>query len=559
MVVNSAVVLIQALRLGFKAGLNGRPPPPAPANLPRSIFLNSLKRSIRLPSSSSSTVTNSVNSNSTSIKLSFKFNALLNQLNPIFRGFGNVFRSHPSTSNYSSSPILNNLNNLRSSAKSGFTASRSSIRGSGLRPSFRPSVSHGPGLQLARNFSSTGSSFGLIINNSPLALRAFGNELEKEGRGNGNGFGERKAKASRGKGKGKSRIDIKKPMVKANLLRKSKVGKNVICLEKSEVTEMEKENSFSSVRQTELEFQKYFKEVSKEGLSEKGALSAISTTLHLALDPDLSDILVRQPLNSSSPLLDRSLLSNLSELQSLYQDHRQFLSKILKVLRSLGLINSYDPFLISFENEDEGRDDDLIPRELCLEIKFEGHKKEKILDMLNHRIGEGWVKRFEGLMLFVESGEEELNLEELVREGLNSQASSIDHQVQDHQLMDSVYSEVTYSSYLTNPPNSGTQEQEDFVQIDQDQEYHNQEEHENQDQDGFSLSQTLVIPQIQLELSNHYSSNSSPTSSSSSSPSSLGSPTISEMDELDHLDLEEFEMEEDEDEEDDLMDSRVGF
>lgn len=105
--------------------------------------------------------------------------------------------------------------------------------------------------------------------------------------------------------------------------------------------------------------------------------------------------------------------------------------------------------------------------------------------MLNHRIGEGWVKRFEGLMLFVESGEEELNLEELVREGLNSQASSIDHQVQDHQLMDSVYSEVTYSSYLTNPPNSGTQEQEDFVQIDQDQEYHNQEEHENQDQDGF--------------------------------------------------------------------------
>lgn len=58
-------------------------------------------------------------------------------------------------------------------------------------------------------------------------------------------------------------------MVKANLLRKSKVGKNVICLEKSEVTEMEKENSFSSVRQTELEFQKYFKEVSKEGLSEK--------------------------------------------------------------------------------------------------------------------------------------------------------------------------------------------------------------------------------------------------------------------------------------------------
>lgn len=166
MVVNSAVVLIQALRLGFKAGLNGRPPPPAPANLPRSIFLNSLKRSIRLPSSSSSTVTNSVNSNSTSIKLSFKFNALLNQLNPIFRGFGNVFRSHPSTSNYSSSPILNNLNNLRSSAKSGFTASRSSIRGSGLRPSFRPSVSHGPGLQLARNFSSTGSSFGLIINNS---------------------------------------------------------------------------------------------------------------------------------------------------------------------------------------------------------------------------------------------------------------------------------------------------------------------------------------------------------------------------------------------------------
>lgn len=125
--------------------------------------------------------------------------------------------------------------------------------------------------------------------------------------------------------------------------------------------------------------------------------------------------------------------------------------------------------------------------------------------------------------------------------------------------MDSVYSEVTYSSYLTNPPNSGTQEQEDFVQIDQDQEHHNQEEHENQDQDGFSLSQTLVIPQIQLELSNHYSSNSSPTSSSSSSPSSLGSPTISEMDELDHLDLEEFEMEEDEDEEDDLMDSRVGF
>lgn len=248
-----------------------------------------------------------------------------------------------------------------------------------------PSSRYGPGLQLARNFSSGGPQFAQLITNAPLALRAGADELREY-----NKKLSVRAQHPSSSARAPSSKAAHQFSVNAHSKRLTASLKQALVCHDSPADELSQQSGGSAASDMDL----YFPE--PQVLCAETGHHSIVTEMVIPVDPDivmlldhrfLPDEKLQRPLS----LLDQRLCQMCQTTSEAYRLHGLRLKVVWQLLRDLAQASSADHH--SFTPNAFFEDDSLLGflpetlHQVGYKVKIRGHSAERVKELLIDRLG----------------------------------------------------------------------------------------------------------------------------------------------------------------------------
>ncbi|CAO1619596.1 unnamed protein product [Jaminaea pallidilutea] len=306
-----------------------------------------------------------------------------------------------------------------------------------------PSSRYGPGLQLARNFSSGGPQLAQLITNAPLALRAGADELREY---------HKKSSVCAQHPSSSARAPSSKAAhqfsVNAHSKRLTASLKQALVCHDSPAAELSEQSGGPAASDMDL----YFPE--PQVLCAETGHYSIVTEMVIPVDPDivmlldhrfLSDEKLQQPLS----LLDQRLCQMCQTTSEAYRLHGLRLKVVWQLLRDLAPASSADHH--SFTPNAFFEDDSLLGflpetlHQVGYKVKIRGRSAERVKELLIDRLGLEHGEWFGQLVR---------TIHEPSQAGVEEDSSSFSREVDGGQTPGSEVSGSQSSSSLLSPPSS---------------------------------------------------------------------------------------------------------
>lgn len=306
-----------------------------------------------------------------------------------------------------------------------------------------PSSRYGPGLQLARNFSSGAPQFAQLITNAPLALRAGVDELREY-----NKKLSVRAQHPSSSARAPSSKAAHQFSINAHSKRPTASLKQALVCHDSLAAELSQQSGGSAASDMDL----YFPE--PQVLSAETGHHSIVTEMVIPVDPDivtlldhrfLSDEKLQRPLS----LLDQRLCQMCQTTSEAYRLHGLRLKIVWQLLRDLAQASSADHH--SFTPNAFFEDDSLLGflpetlHQVGYRVKIRGHSAERVKELLIDRLGLEHGEWFGQLVR---------TIHEPSQAGVEEDSSSFSREVDGGQTPGSEASSSQSSSSLFSPPSS---------------------------------------------------------------------------------------------------------